>query len=150
MIFRGRVWGGGKCPAHVKYKRCCDFISARRYGSSAVRRMVAMHSTHEDRQHRNFCLSDMAHSTIHLEWHSLSALFPNFSCKVLLKTTSFFLFNGLRLPSITSTAQGIVRLNLLQQHLLKLLVGLTVSLRLTVSFYYMVIPVFQLQFHHAS
>jgi len=90
VIFRGRVWGGGKCPAHVKYKRCCDFISARRYGSSAVRRMVAMHSTHEDRQQRNFCLSDMAHSTIHLEWHSLSASFPNFSCKFLLKTTSFF------------------------------------------------------------
>ena len=45
---------------------------------------------HEDRQQRNFCLSDMAHSTIHLEWHSLSASFPNFSCKFILKTTSFF------------------------------------------------------------
>ena len=81
---------------------------------------------------------------IHLVHHSQIS-HVNFYLKLPV-----FLFNGLRLPSITSTAQGIVRLNLLQQHLLKLLVGLTVSLRLTVSFYYKVIPVFQLQFHHAS
>jgi len=29
VIFGGRVWGGAKFPAHIKYKRRYDFISIR-------------------------------------------------------------------------------------------------------------------------